>query len=184
MYAPNLAFLLQFLGCHRSSFFHFRALHHWDVSMMDPGWIPGPWFISFCPHLCKSEGPASDEWGQCVKCRECFTQELHCQENTLTRAALWRIPGWQAGQLNIWSEKTKIWAEPAPLSHAWFGAPWAGLAEEDALSSIPSSVLSSKPFKQSSSDRQLLLNYHPNLSSGGQTTLLVTCCSFDKILQK
>lgn len=191
VHAWTLAFLLQFLGCYRSSFFQFSPLHHWHDSMMDPDWVLGPWFISFSfsPHLWKSEGSVWDEWGQCLKCRGCFTQKLHCQENTLNQSCSLENPRltsrtaeyliWEGQNLAGGFQKTLLlWAMPG-LGHP--GLDWQG-----RMISAPSPPLCSaqSTSEQSSSDRQPVINYQPSVSSGGQATTLATCCFFDKILQK
>lgn len=149
---------------------------------MTPGsrsWFLGSWFISssflevwgvsvrWVRTISKSEGLLYTET---VLPGEHINQSCSLENPRLTsRRAEYLI--WEGQK----SEQT--------LNHAWFGEPWAGLAEEDDLCSIPPVCSAQSTSEQSPSTWQLI-NYQPHVSSGGQTTTLATCCSFDKIPQK
>lgn len=137
--------------------FHFRLLHHWHESMLDPGWILGLWFLSLCPHLwslkdqCQGSEEVSKTWAalhRICTARRTHYPELLFGESLTSSAAEYLI--WE-GQVLAGGFRRPCSSEPC--------LGWAGRGGCSLF--IPSTVLSSKHFRASSSSRQSLINCQP-----------------------
>lgn len=156
-YAWNLAFLLQCLGCYRCFFF----TSGFCITGMSPCWIQVEFWdsgSSVCVLISGVWRISARGVRKCLKHRGCFTQNLHCQKNTLPRSALWRIPDKQCSWISDLRRPSSCWWVQKTLL-LWAMPGWAGRGGCSLF--IPSTVLSSKHFRASSSSRQSLINCQP-----------------------
>lgn len=125
-YAWNLAFLLQCLGCYRCFFF----TSGFCITGMSPCWIQVEFWdsgSSVCVLISGVWRISARGVRKCLKHRGCFTQNLHCQKNTLPRAALWRIPDKQCSWISDLRRPSSCWwVQKTLLLWAMPGVGWQG----------------------------------------------------------